>query len=279
MKTFLVRIATGTTLISSVLGFGALASANHAWTNGAGEPFHWARTTPSFTLKLGDNVTPAWDSYLATASYDWSLSSVLDTIIAPGLTNNTRGTKTSKQCSPASGRGEICNSKYGANGWLGITTIWASGTHITAGTVKMNDTYFTTATYNTPAWKNLVMCQEVGHIFGLNHQDENFNNTNLDTCMDYTNNPTTNQHPNVHDYAMLEEIYANLDLITTVSQISPSTGSGQLAEDSENPADWGQEVRRSLNGRASLFVQDFDDGNKVFRHVFWAEPRGGHRTE
>jgi hypothetical protein len=40
------------------------------------------------------------------------------------------------------------------------------------------------------------MCQEVGHTFGLDHQDENFNNTNLGTCMDYTNDPSTNQHPN-----------------------------------------------------------------------------------
>ncbi len=33
------------------------------------------------------------------------------------------------------------------------------------------------------------MCQEIGHDFGLDHQDENFNNPNLGTCMDYTNDP------------------------------------------------------------------------------------------
>ena len=53
----------------------------------------------------------------------------------------------------------------------------------------MNDSYFNTAKYNTPAWRRLVMCQEVTHDFGLDHQDEIFNNANLGSCMDYTNDP------------------------------------------------------------------------------------------
>ena len=104
-------------------------------------------------------------------------------------------------CKATAGRVEVCNSTYGNNGWLGIASISITGgTHITQGTVKLNDTYFNTAQYNTPAWRNLVTCQEVGHTFGLDHQDENFNNPNLGTCMDYTNDPSTNQHPNQHDY-------------------------------------------------------------------------------
>jgi predicted Zn-dependent protease len=59
-----------------------------------------------------------------------------------------------------------------------------SGSHIVQGTTKVNDTYFNTATYNTRAWRQLVMCQEVGHTFGLDHQDETFNNPNLGSCMD-----------------------------------------------------------------------------------------------
>src|SRR6266567_7362536 len=35
---------------------------------------HWARTANPFTIKLGDNVSSAWDSYLAVASSDWTLS-------------------------------------------------------------------------------------------------------------------------------------------------------------------------------------------------------------
>lgn len=249
------------------LAVAGIASAHHSWGN-----YHWARTANPFTIKLGDNLTSNWDSYLATASADWSLSSVLDTVVVPGKTNNTKGKNTPKNCQPTSGQGEVCNAKYGNTGWLGIASIWVSGSHITAGTVKLNDTYFTSATYNTPAWRNLVMCQEVGHIFGLGHQDENFNNANLNTCMDYTSNPESNQHPNLHDYEQLETIYnSHLDTTTTISQSTTSA-----LQDSNDPGSWGREVHRSQDGRASVFVKDEGGGNKILRHVFWAEPRGNH---
>jgi hypothetical protein len=85
--------------------------------------------------------------------------------------------------------GEVCNRKYGFNGWLGVAGIWASGNHITQGYVKLNDSYFNTASYNTAAWRRMVTCQELGHTFGLGHTDETFNNANQGTCMDYTNDP------------------------------------------------------------------------------------------
>ena len=121
-----------------VLGGAGVAKANHTWGN-----YHWARTISPFTLPLGDNVAGQWDSYLAQTSSDWSISTILDTRVVVGGTNNTKGKNTPKNCTPTSGRGEICNAKYGANGWLGIASVWASGDHITAGTVKLNDTYYT----------------------------------------------------------------------------------------------------------------------------------------
>lgn len=271
-------LVAGTGIALGLLAIVNVAGATHSWNNASGNPYHWARASNPFTLKLGDNVTSAWDVYLATTTAHWSESSVLNTTIVAGNTNNTKGRYTPKQCAPTLGRGEVCNYRYGANGWLGMATIWASGTHITQGTAKMNDTYFNTASYNTLAWKNLVMCQEVGHIFGLDHQDEKSDNANLGTCMDYTNNPDTNQFPNAHDYEMLEDIYAHLDSPTTVSASTPP-GSGRAAEDSndsDDPRDWGREIRRSADGRASLFEKDFGNGQKVLRHVIWAEPRGNH---
>lgn len=249
----------------TLLFVAAPALANHAWGN-----YHWARTANPFTLALGDNLTTTWDSYLTTTSADWSVSTLLNTAVVPGNTNNTKGQNTPRYCRPTTGRGEVCNYKYGSNGWLGIASIWISGSHITAGTVKLNDTYFATTKYNTPAWRNLVLCQEVGHIFGLDHQDEIFGNTNLGTCMDYTNSPASNQHPNAHDYAMLETVYAHLDTTTTVAQ---NVATAPAETDSDDPREWGREVRRSKDGRASVFEQDLGQDNKVLRHVFWAEPR------
>jgi len=236
--------------------FGSVAYANHTWGG-----YHWARTANPFTLKLGDNVSAVWDAHLATTSNDWSLSSVLDTVVTPGQTNP-------KNCRAVKGRVEVCNSKYGKNGWLGLAQIWASGSHIYQGVTKVNDTYFSTTKYNTPAWKNLVMCQEVGHTLGLDHQDENFSNTNLGTCMDYTNNPAgppSNEYPNAHDYEELGIIYEHLDSITTVSQTKSSIASGNF----ENRSDWGKELKN--NGKVAVYERDFGEGHKLFTFIIWAE--------
>ncbi len=233
----------------------------HSWG-----PYHWARTTSSFTLKLGDNVSAAWDAYLSEASADWSVSSVLDTSIVAGSTRP-------KNCRPTAGRVEVCNAKYGNTGWLGIAQIWITGgEHITQGVAKMNDTYFTTASYNTPAWKRLVMCQEIAHTFGLDHQDEIFDNPNLGTCMDYTNNPSgppSNEHPNAHDYEQLVTIYAHLDTTTTVGQTVGQSVADLVRQDGNTPGEWGRKVKD--NGHVALFERDFGGGQKLLTYVIWAE--------
>jgi len=254
------RLLISAVVVLAVAGFATAAYASHSWGG-----YHWARTANPFTLKLGDNVSSVWDTALAQASADWSLSSVLDTTIIAGSTNP-------KNCRAVAGRIEVCSSKYGNNGWLGLASIRVSGVHITQATAKLNDTYFNKPQYNTPAWRNLVMCQEVAHGFGLDHQDEVFGNANLGTCMDYTNDPSTNQHPNAHDYEELELIYAHLDGMTTIGQATQKSAAPE--PDSSDPGSWGREVRRSADGRASLFERDLGDGQKVITHVFWAQPRG-----
>ena len=258
IKIFLVAL-----LLVSAGSFAVTASANHSWGG-----YHWARTANPLNLKLADNLSASWDPYLATASAEWSLSTVLDTTIVAGQANP-------KNCRATLGRVEVCNSKYGNNGWLGIASIWANGTHITQGTVKMNDTYFATAKYNTPAWKNLVVCQEIAHTFGLDHQDEIFTNANLGTCMDYTNDPDgtvygqlSNEYPNQHDYDGLETIYAHVD--TTNTAFSKTAASANNLDTNE-PSAWGKEVKKSHDGHSSLYERDLGKGEKVFTFVVWAQ--------
>ena len=293
------RIAGAAAVVAvGVLAFASVASAAHVWGNSSGA-YHWARTANPFTLLLGDNVASVWDSYLRTASTDWTASSVLDTTVVAG--------KAGRNCTAQTGRVEVCAKKYGKNGWLGIAQIWISGNHITKGLVKMNDTYFTTSTYNKASWRAMVMCQEIGHTFGLAHQDENFYNPNLGSCMDYANDPArndgagNNMHPNAHDYDVLEQIYAHLDTTTTVTQnLSSNNGRGrngrfgnvlpfgtlntfELAvpevqpftiDLGDDPKNWGVEISRSVNGYASVFAKKVD-GEQVLTHVFWADPREG----
>src|SRR5437867_9405170 len=107
-----------------ILALAVPAFANPSWGG-----YHWARTSNPFTLKVGDNVSTAWDSVLNTTISDWSVSSVLD------LTKVTGGVNRVRQCRPTSGRVEVCDTTYGNNGWLGVAQIWlANGTlHITQG--------------------------------------------------------------------------------------------------------------------------------------------------
>lgn len=242
-------------------------SANHSWGG-----YHWGRTSNPFTLKVGNNLSGAWTgyftgstTYFAQMAGDWSLSSVLDLAGVAGSVANVR------KCSPTLGRVEVCNTTYGRNGWLGIAQIWASGTHITQGTVKLNDTYFGTAQYNTPGWRQLVICQEVGHTLGLDHQDEAFGNPNLGTCMDYTSNPSgppSNEHPNQHDYDELVTIYSHTDASGTILSTPPATAAG------ESPQEWGQLMRSSQRGRTEVYERELGGGQRIITFVIWAEERG-----
>lgn len=240
----------------------AIVLASHSWGN-----YHWARTSNPFNLKTVDSVTAAWDAYLDTSIVDWSKSTVLNLTEVAGDSSS----KITRKCSAPTGRVRVCNNTYGNNGWLGIAGISVSGSHITKGYVKLNDTYYNTSTYNTQAWRNLVMCQEIGHTLGLDHQDENFNNANLGTCMDYTSSPGTNQHPNAHDYAQLESIYAHLDGSTTVGSVAPPGPEAAILDqlDGDHPAAWGRLVSRSRNGGTEVYELDFGGGRKQFTFVVW----------
>ena len=254
-KKTLILSSVSVLLLSSAL----FVSANHSWGT-----YHWSRTQNPFTLKLGDNVSSNWDSYLNTASSDWSQSAVLDTTVVTGQGRTN--------CKATSGRIEVCNKKYGNNGWLGLAQIWISGDHITQATTKLNDTYFSTPTYNTPGWKSLVMCQEVGHNLGLDHQDEDFNNSPIipHTCMDYFV-PDANEiiHPNQHDYDQLLSIYNHLDSNTTIKSSDPN-GRNNIV-DLENPKEWGRAISQDAKGRDNKFEKDLGNGKKIITHVFWAE--------
>lgn len=266
-------------VVGSAVGLALLTVAGTALADHSWGGYHWARTSNPFTVKLGDNVGMNWDAYLAEASSDWSASAVLDASVVSGSTKP-------QSCKPKSGRVEVCNSKYGVNGWLGIAQIWiTNGNHITQGVAKMNDTYFNTPTYNTPAWRRFVMCQEVAHTFGLDHQDEAFDNANLGSCMDYTNDPDgglggaasddpSNEHPNAHDFEELETIYAHLDGFTTLASGGTSNGRGNSAQaavlESGNASEWGVALRRDAQGSPSLYGKDLGNGQKLFTFVIWA---------
>ena len=258
---------TGCTALALLaMAYAPTSMAGHAWSS-----YHWERSSNPFNLDLGDNVDSSWDGHLLSTSTDWSVSTVIDTTVIAGTVKPRR-------CNFKTGNVQVCNLTYGNNGWLGVAGISIRGGHITAGYVKLNDTYFNTTTYNTPAWRQMVTCQEIGHTFGLGHQDETFGNANLDTCMDYTSNPESNQYPNQHDYDQLESIYAHLD----ASDDGGDTGDkgcnprSPKCNPANTPAGWGRLV--SEHGPQEVFELDLGGGNKIITHVTWTlEHADNHR--
>ena len=252
---------TATVAVAAAIVGSALAS--HSWGS-----YHWSRTANPFTLTVGDNVDSKWDSSLNEAISDWSDSTVLDLAWASGRTSPS-------SCSPTAGRIEACNAAYGNTGWLGIAQIWVSGGHITQATTKVNDTYFDTPTYNTLAWRRLVMCQEIGHDFGLDHQDETNSNANLGSCMDYTNDPDgglggassndpSNEHPNRHDYDQIATIYAHLDGLG-----GGSTCPGKSKKSCSSAHDHAPPFAQASRANGSVYVDHLPNGGRLLTHVFW----------
>jgi hypothetical protein len=258
--------------ICAVATIGSVVMANHSWGN-----YHWARTTASFNLTIVNSTTDDWDPYVARAVSDWSSSNKLNM----GQTEGSTSDQDRRWCRGPEGAVRICNLAYGNNGWLGVAgiSIDANG-HIVTGYTKLNDTYFTQSFYNTPQWKQSVTCQELGHNIGLGHQDENFNNTSLFSCMDYQNPPY--EYPNAHDYEQLDTIYGHTD--TYDSYVSSEGGGGGGGTCNAPPgkgcnkagvghgnsrADWGLSLGR--RGAQEKFLRIDPDGTRHLTFVTWVE--------
>ena len=223
--------------------------------------YHWARQSNPFTLTVVDSNTTDWDDNLNMALSDWAGgSSVLDTF------NKEQGDESRtarKRCEMISGKIHSCNALYGITGWLGLASINISGSHITQGISKVNDSYFKSAGYSETN-KQHVMCQEIGHDLGLGHQDES--GADLDTCMDYAN-ALDNPSPNAHDFYMLDSVmYAHLDSTTTIGF---NALSNPFADVTDDPNSWGRLTSQSANGRGSTYEREHFDGSTTATHVFW----------
>jgi hypothetical protein len=177
------------------------AGANHSW-----EGFHWSRSANPAKLEVVDSLAGEWDGLLPAVVSDWNQSSVIDLTTTAGLDSVVDRTA----CLPIAGKIRVCNAKYADPTWLGLATVWLKGDHISQATAQVNDTWFDTDLYNDPNAKRHVLCQEVGHDFGLDHQ------YTQPSCMDDTNGlfDPAFVSPGSHDYDQLNSIYAHLDTVS-----------------------------------------------------------------
>jgi hypothetical protein len=115
------------------------------------------------------------------------------------------------------------------------------------------------------------MCQEIAHDFGLNHQDENFNNTNLGSCMDYTNDPDgggaygpSNEHPNSHDFEQLALIYAHLH-----ESGGGGTSCPGKSKKCRSGLDKAPPFSQASRANGNVYLDDLGNGRHRVTHVFW----------
>lgn len=274
------RIVTSAALGLLAVVVGSSAMAHHRWST-----YHWARTSDKIRPPVGNNVSLVWKPYLdlaidgkPTGEPGWN--DVVGNFPAYIESTIVAGGTSPKNCKPVIDRIEVCSSAYGRTGWLGVAQIWLSNGHITQAITKLNDTYFKAGSqYDTPAWRSLVMCQELGHDYGLGHNDETFQNYNNGTCMDYTNAPQGgvvsgfdygphNMYPNAHDFEELHAIYQH------TNDGGTQTATKSEAAGGDTPSEWGRAIDFRTDGRPHVFEKITPTGARMITHVFWAHGEG-----
>jgi len=167
--------------------------------------------TNGLTLEIQNALTEDWHIYFNKAIIDWQLGNpneltLITSVIAPD-----------PKCTPKDGVMTVCNADFGATGWVGINEVYFQGKYIVSSVAKMNEYYTADTVVNqmkNPTVKiedtrQYTMCHEIGHGFGLSHLDEDFNNEDRHSCMDYSNSPKNNLNPSEEDYSALFKIYGD----------------------------------------------------------------------
>ena len=169
-------------LVSILLSMTAV-SANNVW-NG----WHWKSDSRSPTV--ADQTT---DSIYDVAGEVGELAG-----LATGITpTNTQSNK-----------GDIEVKEQFSIQWFGLAQVRIKDGHITKGRVKLN-TDLIKASYDTQEEREEVaehvLCQELLHVLGLQHQDGN-------SCMN-SDNATLGDFPDTddHDVATLISLYGHVD--------------------------------------------------------------------
>jgi hypothetical protein len=274
--------------------------ASHGWGS-----YHWGRScsTCAVSINVYSSLTYTntnWADHLNKSIYGdaanpntanrrgWDASPALTLSRVGGAPAATTDSTTRANCPAINAAVRVCNYSYGANGWLGlasINTVSGSASHIAWGTAKMNDSYFASGYPSTE--KRHVMCQEVGHDFGLGHTSENGSSQN--TCMDYYRNTSssdwTSTGPNQHDFDQLLTQHhwgAKTFLPGDAATLKPIRFPGDTELNA--PWQWGTPMAWDNQGRADLFKLDLgtdSEGNEhaLWTHVIWADPITERTTE
>lgn len=198
-------------------------------------------------------LDPKWDSQFARAVQEWDNGS------PDVLTLTTRRVRVDPDCDAVAGRLKVCNGDYGETDWYGINALLLTngGRTIRASTARLNDGLLDRSSAER---KQYTMCHEIGHGFGLPHTDENFFNGNLGNCMDYTNNPRSNQSPDASNFNFLQQMYGTNSVASAAAATQPTGSSSAMTTTTTMPSNGGLRKRsRVLQSEATLPMDNNDD--------------------
>ena len=221
--------------------------------------YHWATKQSHFRLRVGDDVDGDWDAYLRAAPDDWNQNETAKLVEVDGSTNP-------QHCQPVSGTVQVCDWWYGTQtGWLGLTQLYfnASGDHIDAATVQLNDSflYAPNSPYNSDAARRHTICHELGHTIGLNH-------VMTASCMNNSQEAVfQNVTPIDEDFRDLRRIYERQDTTQTVAQ---AAGDDLSLFAPPSSSEWDSEE--------DVMALPLDEGTTVVTFITWADellPEGG----
>ena len=218
-------------------------------------PYHWARKRSHFRLPVGDNVSGDWNAYLRATLDDWNQNETITLIEVKGATNP-------QYCEPVAGTVQVCNWMYGTQeGWLGLTRLYfnASGTHIDAATVQLNDSfmYAPNSPYNSDAARRHTLCHELGHTIGLDHQETT-------SCMNHSQHAVFNfLTPINEDFRQLRQIYEHADATRTVERQDADLSLFAPTSQSADPS--------GLDSEEDVMVLPLDEETQVLTFIVWAD--------
>jgi len=192
-------------------------------------------------LELVNALDDRWDAFFQKAVADW------DNGDPDALTLETSTSNVDPSCKEIDGKMKVCNDDYTATGWRGINQLIFDGSNqIISSIAKMNEYYLDDKTSDDE--KQYTMCHEIGHGFGLLHTDENFMNSPLGDCLDYSSNIKPNLLPGLINYQKLEVMYG------TVGSDNKRTRKRQLRSSMRVDEKAKENQERSSSSSSSLSV-------------------------
>jgi len=181
-------------------GFGGTGTNTNAttgltWRNANGK---------GLDLDIVNALDDRWAGFFDVAIEDWESGDPDALTLTTSMANAP-----DSSCAAIDGKMKVCNGDYGNTGWRGVNELVFDGKNrIQTSVAKMNEHYLDDGSSDNE--KQYTMCHEIGHGFGLAHTDENFMNTPLGDCLDYTKNVEPNLRPGSVNYEKLAVMYGTV---------------------------------------------------------------------